>query len=660
MAVLCALLAISPDCDACRAKTIKLSESNIFHSLNRRNSKFILTEPIDLHGRRILIPVGSSLDFKGGAFINGIVEGQQTKLLGDVKVERLSGSFISPVRSSYSSLKTDFEKFNMLFSLSIDELVLDEDYSLSHVTNQIVSIIPTVRGENISINVCSDCSLSGKLNSLLYFNTPVKEVSGIALDFHNHACRSAIFVPSVSEKVLLDNLTIQNIDIRKIPVSENTYIQALTLIADKTSTIQISNISGKSMKSLSNGVVGDSSGNISAIYLFVNKQVPAKVTISNCHFEDLHNYNTSGDIVLEDTNGIYVHESVPYSSKSTVTIQNVTGVDYGKRLIKTDAANVTIDNIEASSRFYDTLSAISLNNDETGSYKVALVQNVSFKGVADYVIGSALPDTKIKNLKTTIDIKPRVYCAAILPMASCAVEKMDLKGAQQIVFDIHTKNLVTIKDVIYDDTMFGHGLYANSPIVVADANLSISDVTLTSDKICQLMADYAPSNAKFASAATASIRNLTAILRRSSKDWFLFMGGSTHKWDVSLQDSEITFAGNIRAPFCIQQVDKTAGISLNVKNCSFIYHKVDDNTIPYGWYEVSPNVNLSFDNCKTLNKSGRDFSKSIHGMYIVNKGDKPTYNNLKIARCKIGDKTLSSEGQHRIHTSGKKVEWRER
>lgn len=646
----------SSSCFACPAKVVKLNNKNIAYSLSKENTKYVVEEEIDLEAKSITVPSGSTILFSGGCFSNGTLVGTKTRLEGNVKVDRLKGMFISPVASSYSTLKSDFEKLKMLLSLSVEELCIDEDYTISQIPSRIYSDIPCIKGKNITIDILADCCPDGKLSPFIFLSGPVKEISGMTLDFHNYACRSAIYASCVNINTVIERLTIKNIDIRHVSLSENTYIQGLTVVVDKKSSIHISRLAGIGMRSLANGTIGDSSGNISAVYVYVNKSIPASINITDCYFEELHNYDSKGEMVLEDTNGIYVHESVPYNIRSTVKINNIKGINYGKRLIKTDAANISICNVDAYSRYYDTLSAISLNNDNLGSYKNASIQNVSFAGTADYVIGSSIHDTQIRNVKTDINIKPRSFCTAILPQESCTVEHLRLCGPQQIVFDVYTNEPVVIKDVKYDDTMYHHALYAKSPIVVGNSNLSIADVSIVSDKMFHLIADYAPKSRKYSLAVSAKIERMNATLQSSSKDWMLYMEGNNHKWDVSLLNSQFRFEGIVRAPFSVQQIREGSDISLSVRGCTFVFDNIDDNTIPYGWFEVSSDVRLSFDNCKVINNSGRDFSKGIHGMYILNKHEQSTNDNLRITRCKIDNDLLSNEGKLRVYTKSAIIE----
>lgn len=650
-------LLLSLEVFACK-RNIVLDESKPVQSqLIWAKTCYHVKSAIDLGGKTIIMPAQSSLVFDDtGIIYNGTVFGNETTLVGSVRLSRVAGSFSKPFKSSFSSMQNNYDKLRMLLTLSIDELILDENFRINSFQGQINTKITALKGYNITINVETDCVNDRQLCPFLNFEEPVREFSGITFDFHNHACRNVIFVTKIGEKSFFKDITIRNIDIRHIPLSEYTFIQGLTVIADRKSNLSIANISAENFKSMANNIVGDTSGNISALYIYVNKDIPANIEIFDCSFRELHNYNTSGSIVLEDTNGIYVHETIPYSVLSKVYINNITGENFGKRLIKADAGNITVSNIYAKSKYYDTLSAISLNNYDN-QYRDATIKNVFFSGTTKYVVGSAIADTKIQNIVSEITVAPETYTTVVFPMASCQVKRLRLQGAQQIAFVVQTKDLVTIEDVVYDDTVSKHSLYGNAPLIVADANIELSDVYIKSDKITRLLTDYNPNSEKYSTAATIRIKNLHSNHNKETKDWFIYLGGFVHNWDVAITESNFVFESEIRGPICIQEVGHGKQLQLLVKDTTFTFHHISEMTIPYGWLELDQHTIVLFDSCDVLNKSGRAFSSVIEGLYLVNKSEYPMYEKVKIKHCKINNRPLDKDGPQKVLVKGNDVKW---
>lgn len=647
----------APDAFACNSRIVVDGNKPLQVQFSRVNTTYCINSTIDLNGISITIPRNSKLVFNGGKFINGTIVGNNTILEGDIQLHRVKGSYSSPFKSSFSSISADEEKLRMLLSLRVDDLTLDENFHINSFTGQINSVISSVHGDAIQIDINVDCCIDGHLRPFINFEAPIVELSGLTLDFHKHACRNAIFVTRISDTSSIHNLSFKNIDIRHVPVANDTYIQGLTVIADRKAAISIKSISAINLKSNANGVVGDASGNITAVYVYLKKNVPSIISISDCYFTELHNYDSNGDIVPEDTNGIYVHESTPISFNSRVEINDIYGINFGKRLIKADAGNIHISHVTAFSKYKDTLSAISLNNSNS-QFQNASISDIRFSGTAKYVVGSAVPETIIQNIDSEITIAPDTYSAAIFPMSSCVVKHLRLRGAQQIAFIVETDELVEIEDVDYDDTSSSHDLYGKAPIIVADAQFSMRGIRIISNKIAYLMAEYGPQSNRYHWAAKADIRNLTATLGRETKDWFFYMGGAMHSWDISIVNSNLSFVNEIRAPFCIQGVGHHRQIALSVKNTKINYNRVSDTTIPFGWFEVDQNTSVLFDNCEVFNHSGNNFAPGIHGMYLINKSESPILGKISIYNCRVDGSQLSTDGRFDVSVIGERINWK--
>ena len=427
--------------------------------------------------------------------------------------------------SSSLDMPCRYDKLAKLLSMDVDELVLDEDFVIDTFRGRLYTSIPRIVGKGIEVNVKT--AITAKIDNkvfpeiFIHSQAPIEYFGGIDFKFNNNACRCVIAISKTSPVTLIENISIEDIDVRNYPLEQQTYITGVSVSLSDNSDVDIRQISAADLYSSANNVIGDSCGNISALYVAGERGVKANVEIHDCEFANMHNYNANNKIVLEDTNGIYVCLQSPVSDFTKVHIHNITGVDYGKRLIKTDCSNLLVENIVASSKYHDTLSAVSLNNGDGNTYENAEINNVRFTGVTEYVVGSFLPDTKVSNIYSEITLKPQSYAAAVFPGENCIVENLTLRGAQLIASITDTDKKVVIRNVDYDDTMYGHGLYGSSLFLTKDAHVTLSDAKIRSDKMSYLFFDNYPGQTSYKCNVQADINNLTLDFLKDSGAWFL-------------------------------------------------------------------------------------------------------------------------------------------
>ncbi len=95
----------------------------------------------------------------------------------------------------------------------------------------------------------------------------------------------------------------------------------------------------------------------------------------------MHNMDKSGEIIYEDTSGIYVSSSYT-GSNSHLNIENINGYNSGKRLIKIDARNVSIAHVISETTENDQLSVIGVNNGIVNSGNIE-ISDVKISGVTN-------------------------------------------------------------------------------------------------------------------------------------------------------------------------------------------------------------------------------------------------------------------------------------
>lgn len=578
-------------------------------------------------------------------------------------LDALANSSFVESRSFCSSdleMPCDYDKLKTLLSMDVDELIIDEDFNITTFKGKLDTNIPRIVGRDVTFDIHTNITtkLDNQVIPEVFIDAfaPIEYLGGVSFDFNGNACRSAIIVRNTSEKSVISNICIKGIDIRNYSLLPQTYIIGLNIKLSHNSNVCINDVSVENMYSTANKVIGDSCGNISGIYITGNAEIISSLEVYDCHFADLHNYDENRNIILEDTNGIYVSLGSPVHTNTKVHIHDIEGVDYGKRLIKTDCSNLLIENINASSKYYDTLSAISLNNGDGKVYYNAVINNVHFTGTTQYVVGSSVPDTRISNIFSDITIAPKSYTATILPGESCVVENLVLHGAQLIAGVVNTGKKIVIGHVEYDDTMYDHGLYGSSLFLTKDAHIYLSDIHVKSDKASSLFFDNYPNQTSYTTNVYAEINDLTLDLYKASNDWFLKMNGQHHVWDVSMKNSKIVFNAPYRGLIGITpSVPEANKMRLSLTDVQVIYNDINTSTtIPFGMVSLGINTELELQNVKVLNESGKSFASGLYSLYAKNLTSAITYDRFYVSECNIDECKTGKSG---LSVTGENVIW---
>ena len=564
--------------------------------------------------------------------------------------------------SSDLELPCDYDKLKTLLSMDVEELIIDEDFNITTFKGKLDTNIPRIVGRDVTFNIHTN--ITTKLNNQVIPEVfidafaPVEYLGGMTFNVNGKACRSLIQLRKTANESLLEQITIDNVDIRGYALVQQTYIIGLYVSLTDNSNVIIKNISANNLSSTANNKIGDSCGNISALFVTGKSGIKANLEIYDSQFSNMHNYDKMNQIVLEDTNGIYVSLGSPVNTSTNVYIHDISGIDYGKRLIKTDCSNLLIENITASSKYYDTLSAISLNNGDGKIYENAVIRNVKFSGTAQYVVGSSIPETRISDIYSNITIAPKSYTAAILPSESCFVENLVLRGAQMISCVTNTDKKVVFKNIDYDDTMCDHNLYGSSLFLTKNATIELYNIEIKSDKLSFLFFDNYSNQTTYDLNVRATIDNLNLTLLKESKDWFLRMAGNNHIWDISIANSTFLFNSPIRGFLGISPSSSDSKLmKLSLENVDIVYNNLDPTrTIPWGNVIISDNTSISMKDVEVFNKSELAFSPNLYSLYVKNLSANNTYDKLYITGCNI-DESKGGNGKHGISATGDNIVW---
>lgn len=349
------------------------------------------------------LPAGCVLKFEGGSLKNGTIKGTNTVLSGvSISVDKMSGSFACDIRSSYSSMECNHDKLSMLLSLEVEKVIIDEDYTIDKGT-EIQTTIPYIIGEDATFDI-----RTGLTRSLIYATSAI-EIKGLSFNHNRHGAQSSLYVVNKGD------LKVSDISVRNIytPKSYPNGVLAVHITLANEGMVNIDNLSFNDLSS--EGVsssVSTGKGQCVGMYVSQTKLQKNYVNIDNIYVQNIITYdaNDTSKIILLDGSGIYVAMNSIHSDNynSNVRITNVTGINYGKRLIKSDCKNIIIDGVDARQEIANQgLAVVGLNNsdrtllgDRNGAdnIKGASVRNVKFRGSTSYMVACFISDVYIENV----------------------------------------------------------------------------------------------------------------------------------------------------------------------------------------------------------------------------------------------------------------------
>lgn len=348
------------------------------------------------------VPAGCILDFDGGSIGSGNIVCNNTILQGNVVVDKISGSIKGEFKSSYSSHTCDFEKLEMLLTLTTDKLIIDEDFTVANVLREITTSIPVIEGTGATIDVLSTSTHKGRF--IRMSNT--RGLSGINIDFNNNPIYVGVFISAA------DVLSVKDVNVSNIHASQSDNmtegIVGIVIHNDSIdATIDIDNVNIYNFISYGDGVPATSLIG-SLVGMYIENHVRTFVTISNCSLSDILNVNASGKYILDDASGIFVSNSNFNANMSELNVQNITALNAGKRVIKTSGKLVNVDGVistnnistsdMASSSTSMWLSVVGINNSLENDPVTVKINNLTINGQYCYGVGCTNSKVSLSNV----------------------------------------------------------------------------------------------------------------------------------------------------------------------------------------------------------------------------------------------------------------------
>ena len=229
---------------------------------------------------------------------------------------------------------------------------------------------------------------------LFAFNGPVS-IDNLSVDFNQKSCLTAFaWAPNVGQ-INISNIRVFNLKDTNSSTSSITF-----RISAAGNTFDIENIKATSMLKRGNGTITDGPGAYNMIYVLNDSaNVSTKGSIRNVFASEIHNINASDQIIFEDTAVIFIATHGD-DKENNVVIDGVHGYNFGKRIVKTQASNVSISNVVGNVTAEDTLCVISIQQD-AATYGVKTgcsATNIVGYGKMNSVIECSALGTKINNV----------------------------------------------------------------------------------------------------------------------------------------------------------------------------------------------------------------------------------------------------------------------
>ena len=319
--------------------------------------------------------------------IDGNVNDPNVDMTGWVKepnansLFRVNGKFVGLV--PFSNISTALSAF--LNNNDVSEIYLDGEYLL---TSQIV-VNAGVSPKKIfcSGRTILKPSVSGNLPLFDMYSTV--EFYNPTFDYQNGNCFTTLRYRPNCGLVKLRDIKIKNI--KDMVSSYGTIIFSISTGGNK---LDIDGVSFENCLKLGNGSITDSAGSLNGIYYFGTTGL-VRGEIKNIYAKEFHNINSSSQIIIEDTAVVYTGTEGAYTP---LTIENVIGEEFGKRLVKAQCSGVTFKNIRGTSTTGDSLSVIGILSDVGFTANNNIVSGVYARGNMDYAYADSGVNTQADNL----------------------------------------------------------------------------------------------------------------------------------------------------------------------------------------------------------------------------------------------------------------------
>lgn len=309
------------------------------------------------------------------------------------------------------------------------------DYGITHIYCDISGELETITIQD-SQNVTIDF-----MNNVIEFKNKYAEYNlfdnsgtltlknGIFNGNNNNSC-------TVLRGRNLSHNFIDNCKFLNFKESDNTR-QTHVIFVYNGSYSKITNCHFENIKQVGNGTIGDYGGAASCILSQYDSENPTtnetSLIVDNCSFKNNWNINAQNEVIEEDFDNIKLQNAIQqgsdFNDKNMFIISNITSYNSGKRVIKAQTNNVSIDNINCVAHNFRMLSVISCfykNYNISNIYGKA--KNMSY--VIDFLTVENVNVSDINFTNTDDEITDSIFKAGLTLTGAknCNFENINISG----------------------------------------------------------------------------------------------------------------------------------------------------------------------------------------------------------------------------------------
>ncbi len=277
--------------------------------------------------------------------------------------------------------------------------------------------------ETAGVNIdAKDCEVTNSLNKVFTLNADNFKMTGGIFDAENKNVVTMFDILKNVQKPILKGLTFKNFN-------STTFVRALQFSEENVTGFKFHDIHGENLYALPDGVVGNNNGSCRLIYM--KPGLASDLTKpSSGIIKDI-----TGKDVLTQEDADLVHLISNSDSKNfNIKIQNIHGVNIGKRVVKIQARGVKVRNVyaDASNNEWPMWSAVSLYKGDCSAVGVEVI------GSSRTICDSEGDDNILRVLEGNFFGLRDIYNLGLLSMGfkvakgSCEITDVKVKNAWNI------------------------------------------------------------------------------------------------------------------------------------------------------------------------------------------------------------------------------------
>jgi len=279
----------------------------------------------------------------------------------------------------------------------------------------------TIETTGVKIDA-KDCEITNSLNKVFTLNANNFKMTGGVFDAEDKNVVTMFDILKDVQKPVLKGLTFKNFN-------STTFVRALQFSEENVTGFKFYDIHGENLYALPDNIVGNDNGSCRLIYMKPGL-ASELVTPSSGIIKDI-----TGKDVLTQEDADLVHLISNSDTKNfNIKVQNIHGVNIGKRVVKVQARGVKVKNVyaDASNNEWPMWSAVSLYKGDCSAIGVEVI------GSSRTICDSEGDDNILRILEGNFFGLRDIYNLGLLSMGfkvakgSCEVTDVKVKNAWNI------------------------------------------------------------------------------------------------------------------------------------------------------------------------------------------------------------------------------------